>query len=126
MFVILQDPSTPLDLFTTWVRSEYLANPDATPTPTPPPEPDPVTVCRTAESMVLARLRAPSTADWTGNCWRANGRGRSGYTVWKEDADTAIWIIGVDAQNAFGAMLRTYCQFRVEWRTGAITLEACE
>lgn len=122
---LADDPS----LTVTGVRNEYLVSVSATPTPTPVPlsEPDPVTACRSAESLIQKNLRAPSTADWTGNCWLADGRGGSGYGVTHDrDAGTSLWLIGVDSQNAFGAMIRTHCFVEADWRADTVELLACE
>ncbi len=84
-----------------------------TPTPTPTPSPTPTAppamedweVCQAAERLIESQLRAPSTRKWVGNCYTGSnyriGRDASGdYPVWT--------VLGeVDAQNGFGAMIRS-------------------
>ena len=68
-----------------------------------------VTACRTAEKVIKDSLRSPSSADFTGNCWRADGRGGSGYIVTRMAEGEHRWKIELDAENAYGAMIRTTC-----------------
>jgi hypothetical protein len=85
-----------------------------------------VDACQAAERVVQSRMYAPSTADWVGNCWRADGRGGSGYQVVSTGSGQHRWVIEVDAQNRFGAQLRTRCIVDTDTGTGRATLVACE
>ena len=84
--------------------------------------------CRIAEQIIKNHLKAPSTADWTGNCWRADGRGGAGYdlTTVSANAKETMWTIGVDSQNSFGAMIRTTCVVIVSEVANNVQLVGCE
>lgn len=66
--------------------------------------------CDAAQRAVRAELRAPATATFPG-CAMGADQYRIGFT----DDRSQIYVFGhVDAENAFGAMIRT--QFAVEMR----------
>ena len=67
------------------------------------------TACRVAEQVIRDNLKSPASADFAGNCWRADGQGRSGYVVTRMRDNEHRWKIEVDAMNSFGALIRTVC-----------------
>ena len=80
-----------------------------------------ISACVRANRAVTERLQAPSTAVFP-DCWR--------YDIRVEDAENVYYVRGyVDAQNSFGAMLRSNFVVRLramgddEWQVIGAAIE---
>lgn len=72
--------------------------------------------CAIAQEAVKAKLKAPSSAKFPGCAFGAHE-----YRIRADESRDTVWVMGhVDAQNAFGAMLRSEFGVKLERRNGQL------
>lgn len=72
--------------------------------------------CTLAQDAVKAKLKAPSSAKFPGCAFGAHE-----YRIRADEARDTVWVMGhVDAQNDFGAMLRSDFGVKLERRNGQL------
>lgn len=96
-----------------------IAGMSSDPAPRPGPSADDLLAmeaCAIAQEAVKAKLKAPSSAKFPGCAFGAHE-----YRIRADEARDTVWVMGhVDAQNDFGAMLRSDFGVKLERRNGQL------